>query len=192
MNTPTVTGQQAITLPVSPLTPLDPNARPTVEAIRLLRSELYENATLVQSQYGGGQNGLLGMLMPPNEYNTISPGMPFELPQDGPDIPDLEGEGAEEMKRLYNLELADYNRVLQFKVQIKWLMLQAIPRKYIAIRQHVLMQFTSVMPAAILAHMVPTYGRIQAQDLERNLINIACPWNPETDIKTVFNHGALC
>ena len=146
----------------------------------------------MQSQYGGGQNGLLGMLMPPEEYETIAPGMPFELPPDGPDIPDLEGDGAEEMKRLYDLELAYYNRALQFKVQIKWLMLQAIPRKYIAILRHTLMQFTNVSPAAILAHMVATYGRIRARDLERNLINIARPWNPDTDIKTVFNHGALC
>ena len=65
------------------------------------------------------------MLMPPTEYTTIAPGMPFELLNDGPDIPDLEGKGAEEMKRLYNLKLADYNRALQFQVQIKWLMLQA-------------------------------------------------------------------
>ena len=96
------------------------------------------------------------------------------------------------MNWLYDLELADYNRALQFKVQIKWLMLQAIPRKYIAILRHHLMQFTNVSPAAILAHMVTTYGQIQARDIERNLINIAHPWNPDTDIETVFNHGALC
>ena len=98
MTTPTITGQQALTLPVTPLTLLDPNSRPFVEAIRLLQSELYENTTSARSQYGGGQNGLLGILMPPTEYATITPGMPFELPNDGPDIPDLKGEGAEEMK----------------------------------------------------------------------------------------------
>ena len=192
MNTLTITGQHALTLPVSPLAPLDPNARPTVEAVQLLRSELYKNTALVQSQYGGGQNGLLGMLMPPAKYETITPGMLFELPPDRPDKPDLEGEGVEEMKRLYNLELADYNRALQLQVQIKWLMLQAIPRKCIAILQHSLMQFTDVSLAAILAHMVSTYGQIRARDLERNLINIAHSWNPDTDIKTVFNHGTLC
>ena len=100
------------------------------------------------------------MLMPPAEYNTIAPGMPFKLPPDGPDIPVLKGEGAEEMKRLYDLELANYNRAMQFKVQIKWLMLQAIPCKYIAILQHPLMQFTNVTPAAFLAHLFATYERI--------------------------------
>ena len=113
------------------------------------------------------------MLMPPKEYATIAPGMPFELPVDGPDIPDLKGEGAEEMKRLYDLKLADYNRALQFKVQIKWLMLQAVPKQYIAILRHHLLQYTNVTPAAILAHMVTTYGKIKARDLERNLLNIA-------------------
>ena len=127
MATPTITGQQAVTLPVSPLMPLDPNTRPTVEAIRLLCSELYENTASIKSQYRHGHNGLLGMLMPPEEYNTIAPSMPFELLPDRPDIPNLEGEGAEAMKQLYDLKLADHNRTLQFKVQIKWLMLQAIP-----------------------------------------------------------------
>ena len=98
MAKPTITGQQPLTLPNSPLTPLDPNSRPTVEAIRLLRSKLYENAASVRSHYGGGQNGLLSMLMPAAEYKTVAPGMPFDLPADGPGIPDLEGEGAEEMK----------------------------------------------------------------------------------------------
>ena len=54
------------------------------------------------------------------------------------------------------------------------------------------MQFTNVTPAAIPAHMVTTYGRIQARVLKRNLINIARPWDPNTNIETVYNHGALC
>ena len=133
-----------------------------MEAIRLLHSELYENVASVPSQYGGGQNSLLGMLMPATEYTTVAPGMPFELPIDGPDILVLEGKGAKEMKRLYNLELADFNRALQFKVQIKWLMLQAIPRQYITTLRHPLMQFSNVTPVAILVHVVGTYGRIRA------------------------------
>ena len=40
--------------------------------------------------------------------------------------------------------------------------------------------------------MVTTYGKIRARDLKRNLINISRPWNPDMDIQTVFNHGALC
>ena len=40
--------------------------------------------------------------------------------------------------------------------------------------------------------MVATYGRIRSRDLERNLINIAPPWDPDTDIETVFNHSTLC
>jgi hypothetical protein len=40
--------------------------------------------------------------------------------------------------------------------------------------------------------MVATYGRIRARDLEKNLIDIAKPWNPDTDIEHVFSHGTLC
>ena len=100
------------------------------------------------------------MLMPPKEYATVAPGMPFTIQADGPDISDLEGERAKEMKQLYDLELADYNRATLFMVQIKWLILNAIPRQYIAILRCHLLQFTNVSPAAILAHMVTTYGKI--------------------------------
>ena len=98
MKTPTVTGQQALTLPISPLTPLDPNVRPTVEAISLLHNELYENAASMRSQYGEGQNGLPGMLMPPEEYNTIAPRNAIQTLARWTRHPDLEEEGAEEMK----------------------------------------------------------------------------------------------
>ena len=90
------TGQPTLTLPFDPLTPLDPNARPTLEAIRLLWKELYENTALVQSSYGGGNFGLLGMLMPSTEYATGAPGMPFIMPAEKPPIPNLSGKGAEE------------------------------------------------------------------------------------------------
>jgi hypothetical protein len=192
MATATVTGLRALTLPISPLTPLSADTKPTVTAIRQLRSELYENAASVRTRYGGGQHGLLGMLMPAEEYAELSPDAAFAIEEDGPDIPELDGDDPEELRRLYELHLADYNRALQFRLQIKNLMLAAIPRKYIARLRHPRLQFTNVDPAAILEHMVTTYGRIRPRDLERNLIDIAKPWNPEDDIETVFNHGDLC
>jgi hypothetical protein len=157
-----------------------------------LHSELYENAASVRTRYGGGQHGLLGMLMPAEEYAELSPDAAFAIEEDGPDIPELDGDDPEELRRLYELHLADYNRALQFRLQIKNLMLAAIPRKYIARLRHPRLQFTNVDPADILEHMVSTYGKIRPRDLERNLLEIAKPWNPDDDIETVFNHGDLC
>jgi hypothetical protein len=142
-----------------------------VAAVRLLCSELYENASAIRSQYGGGHNGLLGMLMPAGLYANLSPDTSFELPKDGPDIPEFEGEGiaVEELKRLYELDLADYERALQFQNQIKNMLLQAVPRRYITTLRHPTLQFTNVDPAVILDHLMETYGAIQARDLELNL-----------------------
>jgi hypothetical protein len=192
MATATVTGLRPLTLPISPLTPLRADTKPTVTDIRQLRSELYENASSVRSRYGGGQHGLLGMLMPAEEYAELSPDHAFDIEEDGPDIPELDGDDPEELRRLYELHLADYNRAMQFRLQIKNLMLAAIPRKYIARLRHPRLQFTNVNAAEILDHMVTTYGKIRPRDLERNLVDIATPWNPDTDIETVFNHGDLC
>ena len=122
---------------------------------------------------GGVALGGVGSVLERFRWWEHAPGMPFKIPADGPDIPDLEGNGAEEMKQLYNLHSADYNRALQFKVQIKWLLLPAIPCQYIAILQHHLLQFTIMSPTAILKHVVTTYVKIHACDLERNLLDIA-------------------
>jgi hypothetical protein len=135
-NIATVTGLRALTHPISPLTPLSADTRPMVTAIQLLHSKLYKNASSVRSRYGGGQHGLLGMLMPAKEYAELSPDAPFDIEEDGPDIPELDGNDPEELRRLYELHLADYNRALQFRLQIKNLMLVAIPRKYIARLRH--------------------------------------------------------
>ena len=190
--TSTTSGHTALTLPFDPLTPLDPNSRPTVEAIRRLRKELYENAASVESSYGGGEFGLLGMLMPSADYNTGAPGTPFIMPDTKPPIPNLSGPGAEERKQQYELDVADYNRALQFQSQIKKMMLVAIPRLYIEDLSDKVMQFTMVTPKEILTHLMTTYGKIRDQDLDQNLENITRPWDPDTNIKLVFSNGKLC
>jgi hypothetical protein len=104
------------------------------------------------------------MLMPAGLYANLSPDVSFELPEDGPDIPEFEGKGivVEELKRLYELDLADYERALQFQNQIKNMLLQAVPWRYIATLRHPTLQFTNVEPVAILDHLMETYRAIRA------------------------------
>jgi hypothetical protein len=92
-----------------PLTPLDPQGKPTPEAIRNLHRELYTNARRNQTYLGGGRHGHLGLLMPDHDYILIShTGESYAIPE-RPDIPGytVAGDGAEHatMSRGYDMEL---------------------------------------------------------------------------------------
>ena len=128
---------------------------------------------------------MLGMLVPSADYNTGAPGTPFIIPDTKPPIPNLSGPGAKERKQQYELDMANYNRALQFQLQIKKILLVAIPCLYIEDLSNKIMQFTAITPKEILTHLMLTYGKTRDRDLDQNLKNITRPWDPDTNIKLV-------
>jgi hypothetical protein len=65
---------------INPLTTLDPHSTPTPQVVRQLRKEVYANAQAVDTSLGGGQFGHLGLVMPDDEYATVSPDVPYIKP----------------------------------------------------------------------------------------------------------------
>jgi hypothetical protein len=72
-----------VPLPYDPLTPLDPKEMITAQAVRRLRHELYTNAAQMKTTLGGGRHGHLGLLMPPDLYQSLS-SIPYTLPDTPP------------------------------------------------------------------------------------------------------------
>ena len=63
-------------------TTLDPiDNEPTYEWLKLLREQLGENAACIQTTYGSGLHGHLGIVTKPNVYFTLV-GFQFTIPQD--------------------------------------------------------------------------------------------------------------
>ena len=61
---------------------LDPiDNEPTCEGLKLLREQLGENAARIQTTYGGGLYGHLGLVTQPNVYFTLAR-VQFTIPQD--------------------------------------------------------------------------------------------------------------
>jgi hypothetical protein len=178
-----------------PLTPLDPTAKPTPEAIRLLRKELYTNARRNKTTLGGGGHGHLGLLMPHDEYITIAiDATAFVLP-DLPDTPnyDTDDEGTRLVQRQeYQSELKTYETAHNLHDYLTALIVAAVPNTYIDVLSDDVHGFGDVSPATILAHLMATYGKISKKALAANLKSIAAPWNPDTPIEDVFTHANRC
>ena len=61
---------------------------PTIETIAKLHKEVKRNAQKIPTTLGGGQNGYLALVIPPNVYNNIPGTTPFIRPQNpGPFVP---------------------------------------------------------------------------------------------------------
>lgn len=190
----TSTGSKTFALPHDPLTPLDPTQPPTPNTVRLLCSELYANAQSVESTLGGGEHGHLGMLMPDYEYTLLAhQAIPYVHP-DKPDVPLFAGTGAnrDRQKEEHREAVDAYNDKRNLQNQLQKLMIQAIPKVYIATLAHRTLGFANVTPGELLNHLLITYGTIAPQDLEDNLAKIKTHWNPDTPIETVFANGEEC
>ena len=184
----------AFTFPHDPLTPLDPNSPPTAFTVRLLCQELYANAQSVDSILGGGAHGHLGMVMPDYDYVVMAnDAEPYDFPEK-PDIPVYAGTAAnrDQQKEGYKESLDAYNEARHLQNQLRKLMIQAIPKIYIAELAHIQLGYADVTPKAMLDHLLTTYGTITQKHLEENLKKIKTTWNPDTPIELVFANGNEC
>jgi hypothetical protein len=130
----TSSGLTTFTLKHDPLIPIE--GRPTPEAVRKLRQELYANIRGITTDLGGGQHGHLGLLMPDADYLALPGAAAYILPPTRPDIPSYAGEAGaneatagerEEWAALYKLQQAEYNDAHGLKEQLMKLLIAAIP-----------------------------------------------------------------
>jgi hypothetical protein len=135
----------SFTLPHAPLTPLDSTRSPTAEAVHNLREELYANAQSIHTELGGGQHGHLGLVMPEAEYLALA-GEAYSLPE-RPLIPrySIAANDAEidEWKERYEVETKLFNEAHELHMQLRQLIIKAVPEMFIYELSHELWGFAT-------------------------------------------------
>jgi hypothetical protein len=191
-NEHTSTGLTTFTLKHDPLTPIE--GKPTQEAIRKLRQELYANVRGITTDLGDGQHGHLGLLMPDADYLALPGAAAYILPLTRPDLPPYNGTAGarEELAARYKLQQAEYNDAHGLKEQLMKLLIVAIPSLYLTTREDDNLGLALVTPKQILAHLITDYAAIKADDLEANLTTMKAPWDPSTDLELVFARALKC
>jgi hypothetical protein len=189
----TSSGLTTFTLKHDPLTPIE--GRPTPEAVRKLRQELYANVRGITMDLGGGQHGHLGrLLMPAADYLALPGAATYILPPTRPALPLYNGTAAvqEEAAAHYKLQLGDYNDAHGLKEQLVKLLIVAIPSLYLTTLEDDDLGLALVTPKQILAHLITEHAAIKADDLEANLTTMKAPWDPSTNLELVFARAHKC
>jgi hypothetical protein len=182
-----------------PLTPIE--GKPTPEAVRKLRQELYANVRGITTDLGSGQHGHLGLLMPDTDYLALPGAAAYILPPNRPDIPSYSGEARaneatageqEEWAALYKLHQADYNDAHGLKEQLMKLLIAAIDGVYLTTLEDDVLGLALVTPKQILAHLLTQYAAIKGDNLDANLTTMKAPWDPSTNLELVFARAHKC
>jgi hypothetical protein len=135
------------------------------------------------------------MVMPNTAYVAISHQNEAYTMPDKPEPPNYVGATQvviAELNSRYNRAMDTYKETKELYNHLKALLIQAVPEIYISILSDHVLGYANVSPQQLLAHLVDTYGKLTAKELQANLQRLQAPWDPDTPIELVFTNGAKC
>ena len=157
-------------------------SEPNNKSLQILQQEIYANARAIYSTRGGGENGHLALVMPPEVYlartetQFITPVHPGGAP-----IHNMHATQAQiaETNRQYNADIDERRRYTLIIQELKKQLLLAVDKTYLYILSDATFGFADVSCARMLTHLHDTYGRITPEELERNRMLLSADWNPD-------------
>jgi hypothetical protein len=138
--------------------------KPTHASIKLMTKEIYANAYQNKSQYIGGKNSYLGIIMLDNEYREFLnkanlAAVAFEQPAEpNTALP-------KEERDIITKTCSNYDAMDQ---SLRQQMIAAIERTWIHELEHELLGFAPVSAKQMLAYLTKTYSKITHADLTKN------------------------
>jgi hypothetical protein len=172
---------------------------PTNTSYRKLLVEVYENAMSVLSTRGGGDNGMLGAVTTPEEYQLEAPGAtPWEDPPNpGPTPPELGANPTSpqitENNRQYKVDVEAYCTHRDTMSAIRKQIVEAIEDDFICelCSESVGYQRTTVLE--LLTHISTTYSAITPEELTVNEKDMEREWDTASmTIELLFKRVAAC
>jgi hypothetical protein len=124
-----------------------------------------------------------------NEYSRLPP-TTYVLPAPKGLFEGATGNVRDVMKDAYKQAMDTFVEAHVFKTHLKALLIKAVPSLYINDFDD--SGICASNAGKLLTHLVESYERITARELEKNLSRIAASWNPDTPLEKVFANGASC
>ena len=158
---------------ISPLTKI--RGEPTYESLLQIKNELKTNAQTVECSAGGGQFGMLGLVLTNAEYALLS-NVPFVRPphpgvfQIQPGTPQIQARAQE---LTYNRQLAEYKTCKNVEKALKKQLVEAVDKSYIAgLRNRNTNALTVDIPT-VLTHLFDQYGTVTSNALQKRATSVS-------------------
>ena len=165
------------------------NGKPIYATIKSVNDKLSANAASIHSTLSDGRHGLLGLVVPPNIYNTIT-NVPFVRPLNPgprPIIPQNATARATLIAQERHAKaLVIFKEVEDVDQALKSFLLQSFDEMYYKNLKNIYTGYSNVSTLQILNHLYSTYGRIKANDLKKNQEYMTQPWCPSNPIENLY------
>ena len=163
---------------------------PTYTSINILQREIYANALAIDSPFGGGQHGHLGVVMDNASYANAVAGVVFNAPVHPGNAP-VHAAGTTQpvitaADRAYDRSLQDYNTFRHTVRELKQQLIAAVDPLYINMLEDDMFGYANVAPRDILDHLKTTYGKLTPDDVENNRNTLTAEWNPDDPIEDLW------
>ena len=164
---------------------------PTYEAIHAVHNLLKANAASMPSDLGGGDHGLLGLVLSATVYSQVAGALnPFTRPANPgstPTIPALStGEQTRRLERDHKENLRVYREVNRTDQALKQQLLRAFDDMYFKALKNTHVGYSNSTTMQLIQHLYNSYGQITQMDLSDNERRMKTPYDPSTPIENLF------
>ena len=165
---------------------------PTYASIKATQVLLSANAATIQSPLGDGKLGLIGLVISPTAFATLSStNTPFAIPKPPPDIPNVTDNATQFQIAQANLEhktqQKTWHECIITDAAIKQQLIGAIEETYLRPLRDSTTGFATITSWDIIHHLFTFFGKITPQALADNDITIRTPIDLTQPISTYFS-----
>ena len=167
---------------------------PSYNTINSVHTLLKTNAASVPSQLGGGQHGLLGLVLNNDIFQKLT-GTDFIKPSNPGTVATIPtgstGPQIDNLVRNHKEQLREWQETTRTDQALQQQLIAVFDEEYLRGLRNMHTGYVGVTTQQMLDHLYDNYGIITAVDIEDNDTRMREPYNPTFPIETLFHQIEL-
>ena len=167
---------------------------PSYNTINSVHTLLKTNAASVPSQLGGGQHGLLGLVLNNEIFQKLT-GTDFIKPSNPGTVATIPtgstGPQIDNLVRNHKEQLREWQETTRTDQALQQQLIAVFDEEYLRGLRNMHTGYVGVTTQQMLDHLYDNYGIITAVDIEDNDTRMREPYNPTFPIETLFHQIEL-
>jgi hypothetical protein len=173
---------------------------PDYQTIHATRKFLQANSRAIDTHFGGGTLGHLGLIISDASYSNIDPPTSGEptlwetpnAPGRAPATTDGTAAQISTARHVWEEDVQTYRTCTSVQQALKKQIISVFEPMYLEILNDNMVGYANISARDMLDHLFETYGNITAVDLEINFEHMRRAWDPQQPVETLFKQIQDC
>jgi hypothetical protein len=174
--------------------------KPDYQNIHAIRKSLQENSRAIDTHFGGGTLGHLGIIVSDASYTMIAPETDSgptlwispQAPGRAPANTDITAAQISAARHVWEEDVQTYRTYTSVQQALKKQIISVFEPMYMDVLNDKIVNFTNISARDMLDHLFSTYGNITTVDLEINFEHMRPSWDPQQPVGSLFKQIQDC